>query len=103
MFNRISSVVLAIAMFMVFVGSVRGVNNFYIFLMSLAILLVAVTIINVKRLGFSWPHILLPLIYIIGVASIFVIIQSEVLRTAFLVGASAILYYTLSLHDALPI
>jgi hypothetical protein len=92
MFNKISSLVLAVAMFMVFLGSVRSVNDFYIFLASLAVLLVVVTIINIKRLGFSWPHILLPVIYIIGVGCIFVVITSPTLRTVFLVAASAVLY-----------
>lgn len=79
-------------MFTVFIGSVRGVNNFSIFLISLALLLVAVTVINVKRLGVSWPHILLPLIYIVGVASIFVLIQNPTIRIGFLTVASLVLY-----------
>jgi hypothetical protein len=92
MFNRISSLVLAIAMFMVFQGSVRGVNDLYIFLASLVLLLVAVTIINVKRLGFSWSHVLLPIVYIIGVGSIFVVITSPGVRSTFLFFAAAVLY-----------
>jgi hypothetical protein len=97
MFNKISSLVLAIAMFMVFLGSVRSgdipsSNDLYLFLASVAILLVVATIINIKRLGFSWPHVLLPVIYIIGVSSIFVVITGPTLRTVFLVFASAVLY-----------
>lgn len=93
MFNKISSLVLAIAMFMVFLGSVRSVNDFYIFLASLSVLLVVVTIINIKRLGFSWPHILLPVIYIVGVGSIFVVITSPTIRSVFLFFASVVLYW----------
>jgi hypothetical protein len=91
MFNRISSLVLAIAMFMVFMGSVRSNNELYILLISMAILLAAVTAINVKRIGFSWPHLLLPLIYIIGVGCIFIVISVDWFRTAFLVGTSLVL------------
>jgi hypothetical protein len=93
MFNRISSLVLGIAMFVVFYGSIRSVNDFYVFLVSLALLLLAVTIINIKRLGFSWPHILLPVIYIVGVSSIFVVITGPTLRTVFLAVSSIILYW----------
>jgi hypothetical protein len=93
MFNRISSLVLAMAMFMVFLGSVRSVNDFYIFLASLAILLAAVTAINVKRVGFSWPHILLPVIFIVGAASIFVVITDPTIRTVFLFFSSMVLYF----------
>jgi hypothetical protein len=92
MFNRISSLVLAIAMFMVLGGSVRTDNDFYIFLASLAVLLVAVTIINIKRLGFSWPHILLPIIYIVGVGCIFIMITDPRLRSVFLFFSSTVLY-----------
>jgi len=92
MFNRISSLVLGIAMFMVFMGSARGGNEFYIFLFSLAILLVAALAINIKRLGFSWPQLLLPLVYIIGVGCIFVVITSPFLRTIFLGVASIVLF-----------
>ncbi|MBX4188141.1 MAG: hypothetical protein KW793_03325 [Candidatus Doudnabacteria bacterium] len=93
MFNKISSLVLGLAMFMVFIGSVRSVNDFYIFLTSLIILLVAVTAINIKRIGFTWPHILLPVIYIVGVGSIFVVITSPGVRSIFLFFASLVLYF----------
>ncbi|HYC79613.1 MAG TPA: hypothetical protein VEC17_01145 [Candidatus Binatia bacterium] len=92
MFNRISSLVLAIAMYMVFMGSARSGNEFYIFLTSLGILLVAVTVINIKRLGFSWSHLLLPVIYIVGIGSIFVVITSPTIRSVFLFFASMVLY-----------
>ena len=83
---------LAIAMFMVFTGSVRTDNDFYIFLASLCLVLVAVTIINIKRLGFAWPHVLLPIIYIVGVGSIFIMITDSIFRTIFLLAAAAVLY-----------
>lgn len=93
MFNKISSLVLALAMFVVFYGSVKSVNDFYIFLASLGALLVATTLINIKRLGFSWSQLLLPIIYIIGVGSIFIVIPDPFQRLAFLVGASIIFYW----------
>jgi hypothetical protein len=92
MFNRISSLVLAIAMFTVFMGSARSGNELYIFLISLGILLTAVTAINIKRLGFSLPHLLLPIIYIIGVGSIFVVMTDPGFRTVFLSLASLLLF-----------
>ncbi len=92
MFNRISSLILAIAMFMVFLGSVQSVNDFYIFITSLVLLLIGVTIINIKRLGFSWPHILLPVIYVVGAGSIFAVITNPNLRSIFLFFAALILY-----------
>jgi hypothetical protein len=92
MFNRISALVLSLAMFMVFLGSVRSVNDFYIFLSSISVLLIAVTVINIKKLGFSWPHILLPVIYIIAVGCIFVVITNPSHRSVFLFFASAMLY-----------
>ncbi len=93
MFNRISSLVLAIAMYMVFWGSVRSVNNFSILLASLALLLFAVTVINIRRLGLSWSHIMLPIIYVIGVGCIFMVIKEHPIRMVFLVFASVALYW----------
>lgn len=92
MFNKLSSLVLALAMFMVFLGSVRGDNGFYIFLASVAVLVAAVTAINIKRVGFSWPHLLLPVIYIVGAASIFMVMTNETTRLVYLLAASAVLY-----------
>jgi hypothetical protein len=93
MFNKISSLVLALAMFMVFLGSVRSVNDFYIFIASVGVLVVVVTAINIKRVGFSWSHLLLPIIYIIGVANIFMVITNPSIRSVFLFFASAVLYW----------
>lgn len=96
MFNRISSLVLAIAMFMVFWGSVRAEDNFNVFLTSLPVLIGAITIINMKRLGFSsWSQILLPIIYVIGMGCIFAVLpetNSEYLRLTFLIIASIVLF-----------
>lgn len=93
MFNKISSLVLAISMFVVFLASARSVNNFSIFLASLALLIVVVSVINIKRLGLSLPHILLPIIYIVGVGSIFIVITSPSIRSIFLFCASVVLYW----------
>lgn len=92
MFNKISSFVLAIAMFIAFYGSVRSSENFYVFLLSLAVLLAVVSLVNIKRVGFSWSQILLPIIYIVGAGSIFIVIPSEGMRLTFLILASLMMY-----------
>lgn len=89
MFNRLSSLILAILLFTVLAGSA---NNFYVFAASLAILLVATFSINVKRVGLSWPHLLLPVFFLLGIGGIFVVVTTSASRIAFLLAASVVFY-----------
>lgn len=89
MFNRLSSLILAILLFAILAGSA---NNFYVFAASLAILLIATFSINVKRVGLSWPHLLLPVFFLLGIGGVFVIITASGARIAFLLGASILFY-----------
>ncbi|MBX4187150.1 MAG: hypothetical protein KW802_02750 [Candidatus Doudnabacteria bacterium] len=89
MFTRISSLILAILMFLVFLGSAA---NIYVFAASVVILIFATLAINFKRLNFTWPHLMLPLIYLLSAGSVFAIISSPQERVVFLLLASITFY-----------
>jgi hypothetical protein len=90
MFTKISSLILSILMFLVFQGSAA---NFFVFAASVVILIFATLAINFKRLNFTWPHLMLPIIYLIGTGSIFAIVNSSTVRTLFLILACVIFYF----------
>jgi hypothetical protein len=94
MFNRISSLILAILLFLLLLGSAA---NFYVVLVSTAILVIATLVLNYKRLGFSWPQLLLPCFYLVGVGAVFMILPSPALRLAYLLSTS-FLFYLLELN-----
>ncbi len=90
MFNKISSLTLAILLFLVFFGT-RG--NFYFYIAGVAGVVLATLAVNFKRLNFTWPHLLLPTLYVIGIGSTFAIITETVARIVFLVVACIIFYF----------
>jgi hypothetical protein len=93
MFTRISSLTLAVLLFLVLLGS-QG--NFYIYAISIVVLIFATFAINFRRLNFTWPHLLLPTIYLLGVASVFAVVTSSTFRLVFLILA-CILFYMLEM------
>lgn len=78
MFNKISSFILAIVMGLSFYGSAL---NFSLFLGSVGALIVLTFFVNLKRLGFSWPHLLLPTLFILSTGSIFMALTDSTIRT----------------------
>ncbi len=98
MFNKISSITLAVLLFFVFMSAVLGSSqsanqNIGVFMASLFILIVAAFIINLRRIGLSWPHLLLPTLYLLAVGSCFVVITSPTIRVLFLIIASIAYYF----------
>lgn len=89
MFTKISSITLAILLFLVLYGA-QG--NLYILATSIVVLIFATFAINFKRLNFTWPHLLLPTVYLLGVGSVFSILPSFSFRLTFLILASIIFY-----------
>jgi predicted ferric reductase len=51
--------------------------RFYIVATIIVILIFASLAINFKRLNFTWPHLMLPVIYLLGVGSVFIILNSR--------------------------
>ena len=94
MFTRISSITLAILLFLVLLGSQ---SNLYIYAASLIVLIFGAFAINFKRLNFTWPHLLLPTIYLLGVGSVVAVISSSTFRLVFLILA-CILFYALEMR-----
>jgi len=90
MFTKISSLTLAVLMFLMFLGSSA---NLYVFAASVVILIFASLAINFKRLNFTWPHLLLPAIYLIASGWVFAIISSSGQRLVFLIVASILFYF----------
>lgn len=89
MFNRISSIILAVLLFLLLLGSAA---NFYVVFVSVGILVLATLIINYKRLGLSIPHLLLPCFYLIGAAGVFTILPTSTMRLLFLIMVSVLFY-----------
>ncbi|HTL39574.1 MAG TPA: hypothetical protein VL306_02065 [Methylomirabilota bacterium] len=90
MFNRISSLTLAVLLFLTFFGSR---NYHYILLAAVVFMILASLAINYKRLNFTWPHLLLPIIYLIGVTCVFAVIANFKVQIVFLGLASLVLYF----------
>lgn len=89
MFTRISSITLAILLFLVLFGAQ---SNLYVLAISLVVLIFASLAINYKRLNFTWPHLLLPVIYLLAVGSVFSVLISPTFRLIFLILASLVFY-----------
>jgi hypothetical protein len=89
MFNRISSFILAILLFAVLAGSASHIT---VFIASLLILMVATFSINLKRIGLSWPHLLLPVLFLLGIGSVFMVITGPTIRLLFLLAAAVTFY-----------
>jgi hypothetical protein len=49
--------------------------------------------VNFKRLGFTWPHLLLPCFYLVGIASIYAVITDNSWSVVFLVLAVIVFYF----------
>jgi hypothetical protein len=94
MFNKISSFVLAILLFAVLAGSSSQIT---VFIASLFVLMIATFAINLKRIGLSWPHLLLPILFLLGIGSVFMVITGPTIRLLFLVAA-AVTFYLLELN-----
>lgn len=90
MFTKISSLTLAILLFVVLLGSR---SNLYILAAAVLILIFATFALNLKRLNFTWPHLLLPTTYILGVTAVFVVISSHTIQIEFLILASTMFYF----------
>jgi hypothetical protein len=95
MFNRISSVILTILLFLLSWWSISGLNpeSLTVFAVSLGVFTVSVTVVNWKRVGNSLPHLLLPIFYLLGFGSIFVVLTSSWWRFAFLIPACLVFYF----------
>ena len=90
MFTKISSITLAILLFLVVFGTQA---KFFVFIISILGLILAAFAVNFKRLNFTWPHLLLPTIYLLAVGSVFIIIPSATLRLIFLIAVSINFYF----------
>ena|SRR3989338_1760305 len=94
MFSKISSLVLAILLFLVLLGST---SNLYVFGVSLGVLIIATFIVNLRRLGWNMSYLLFPVFFLIGVGGMFSIITSPTLRLIFLI-VSCILFLMVELQ-----
>lgn len=89
MFNRISSLILAVLLMLVSLGST---SNLPVFIIALALFIVSTLVVNYKRIGWVWPHLFLPCLYLLGMGSAYVAITHPTLRTIFLVLACLVFY-----------
>lgn len=84
MFNKIAPIVLSILLLVAFLGSA---DNLPVLAISSTVLIIAATFINYKRLGFYWPHLLLPIFYLSGAAASYAVIPSSSIRLVFVAAA----------------
>jgi len=87
--NKISSLILAILLVVIFWGSA---SNYFILMAAVALLVIAVSAVNLKRVSYSWPHLLLPVLFLLAAGGIFAIFTSPQLRLWFLLLAGIIFY-----------
>lgn len=90
MFNRISSFTLAILLFAVLAGSNRSMP---VLIASLVILIAATFAINLRRIGLSWPHLLLPVLYLLGAGCLYMVITRPTLSVIFLVVICILFFF----------
>lgn len=89
MFIKISSLTLAILMFLVLFGTR---DHPYVLAASVLGLILATFAINFKRLNFTWPHLLLPVLYILATAGVFSLIPNQTWQIVFLVISCALFF-----------
>ena len=89
MFDKISAITLALLLFLVLLGSA---NNLSVFVISLAVLILATLAVNIKRVGWSWSHLLLPVFFLLASGSGFAVITSSSARILFLIVASVLFW-----------
>lgn len=94
MFTKVSSFALAVLMYVVLYGTR---TNPYLVLAGTFGLVLASLAINYRRLNFTWPHLLLPAIYSVATASVFVLIPSPFWQEVFL-GAAALVLFLMELR-----
>jgi len=94
MFTRISSLALAILLAIMLWASIKNSDpNFYLLAASIVVMIFASFAINFKRLNFTWPHLLLPAIYLLAVGSVFAILPGRGEQVAFLFFAAVVFYF----------
>jgi hypothetical protein len=94
MFNRVSSLILTLLLLMIFWWSAQAVNpsSLTVFVVSLGLFIVSTFIVNIRRLGTSWPHLMLPVFYLLGMGSIFMVLTTSAMRLLFLIPAAFVFY-----------
>lgn len=90
MFIKISSLTLAVLMFLVLFGSRTSP---WIFAGAILGLILATLAINFKRLNFTWPHLMLPILYILATAGVFAMIPHHTWQIVFLVLSSLLFFF----------
>ena len=90
MFTKISSITLAIVLFLVLLGTEA---HPYALAIGAATLIILSLGINFKRLNFTWPHLLLPATYLLAATCVFAIIPNPKLRLVFLIAAAITFYF----------
>src|SRR3989338_1601211 len=88
--KHISSLLLAVLLFLGFTG---GASNIFLLAAILAGLILLAFIVNFTRLGFAWPHLLLPTFFLLAAGFTQAIIISNFGRMIFVVIAAILFYF----------
>ena len=94
MFNKISSLILSVLLLLVLSGNA---NNLPVLVVSFLALVLGSVYFNYRRFKLAWSHLLLPVLFLIGVFSIYSILSSQMLKIIFTL-ISVLSFYFLEKH-----
>lgn len=90
MSKQIPSIILASLLFLALFNAASDLNTV---LASGLVLIVTTFAFNLKRLGWSWPHLLLPVLFLVAVNAIFVLLPHPTFRLIFLIISTVLFYF----------
>lgn len=90
MFTQIASVILSLALIFVLPATAPSP---WLYMAAVIFLCIVSVVVNIKKVNFSWSHLMLPVIYIMSVSSVFLIITNPALRLPFLILAAINLFF----------
>lgn len=90
MIKYVSAFSLSILLFLALIGSAENIARLSVFVLGL---IVITYLINYARIGFAWPHLLLPSFFLIAVGLSYAVITTSTLRVIFSIIASILFYF----------
>ncbi|MBI2607508.1 MAG: hypothetical protein HYW51_01660 [Candidatus Doudnabacteria bacterium] len=90
MTKHLSAISLSLLLLFALSGSTGSISLLAVFVLGLILI---TYLVNFFRLGFTWPHLLLPTFFLLAVGFVFTIITTPTLRLIFLLVAAALFYF----------
>lgn len=90
MLNRVSALILAVMMFLIFQGSTASLS---VLAVGLVLFIAFSFAVNYKRIGASYPHLILPCFYLLGMGGVFALLTNSTIRFIFLILSVIVFYF----------